>query len=175
MMKVTKKKIVTWSPADTIPSDYAEAVGYALQQWNLIEAQIELICADVMVGTDRRVLRLMLSQMSAQGKAKTLEGVAERYLSGAGREQARSLAKNVEKLSRKRNRLAHGFWCTRKGAPEEYGLYGVSGSVANRLLPEVHPETPTSIRRDGDDFREQYEAAKELSRLVKKPSATPRA
>jgi len=138
-----------------IPATYRAAVGSVFHQWSLLEMCVELICWRLL-GLPKKEGRLVFSHLGFGDKIRIYRALVDKlYPTRAERADAIVVGKNLEKLSAKRNEIAHGRWGRNvESRPRSVALslYVTRGSAENRILPRAQTYSSKEVNAIADEI-----------------------
>jgi hypothetical protein len=119
-----------------IPAGYHKPIGQLIVRWNFTELYLQSIIWHIWGIRDPKVARLLTWDLSAISKVELFQHLVPRWITDpANQAELTSIAKEVESLRTKRNRVAHGIWGYKPGERKKLRLFQIKRET--RILPKA--------------------------------------
>jgi hypothetical protein len=119
-----------------IPAGYHKPIGQLIVRWNFTELYLQSIVWHIGGIRDPKVARLLTWDLSAISKVELFQHLVPCWITDpANQAELTSIAKEVESLRTKRNRVAHGIWGYKPGERKKLRLFQIKRET--RILPKA--------------------------------------
>ena len=130
--------MATWFKAKhprNIPAGYHKPIGQLIVRWNFTELYMQSIIWHIWGIKDPKVARLLTWDLGAVSKVELFKRLIPRWITDpADQTELKTIAKEMDSLRIKRNRVAHGTWGYKPGERNKLRLIQIKRET--RILPQ---------------------------------------
>lgn len=134
-----------------IPIGYHKPIGQLVVRWNFTELYLQSIIWHVWRIKDPKVARLLTWDLNALSKVELFKHLVPRWITNAANQvELEAIAKEVEALRQKRNRVAHGIWGYKPGERKKLRLFQIKRET--RILPKTELVSVADLKKWADQI-----------------------
>ncbi len=128
-----------------IPAGYHKPIGQLIVRWNFTELYLQSIIWHIWSIKDPKVARLLTWDLSAVSKVELFQHLVPLWITDLTEQtELTAIAKDVESLRIKRNRVAHGIWGSKPGERKKLRLFQIKRET--RIRPRAIPLTVSDLK-----------------------------
>ena len=134
-----------------IPTGYHKPIGQLIVRWNFTELYMQSIIWHIWGIKDPKVARLLTWDLGAVSKVKLFNHLIPRWITNpTDQTELKAIAKEMEALRIKRNRVAHGIWGYKPGERDKLRLIQIKGET--RILPKSELVSVSDLKTWADEI-----------------------
>ncbi|HUU41143.1 MAG TPA: hypothetical protein VMW42_09390 [Desulfatiglandales bacterium] len=128
-----------------IPAGYHKPIGQLVVRWNFTELYMQSIIWHIWGIKDPKVARLLTWDLNAVSKVELFKHLIPRWITDpADQIELEEIAKDMESLRIKRNRVAHGVWGYKPGERKKLRLFQIKRET--RILPKAEIVSVSNVK-----------------------------
>lgn len=132
-----------------IPAGYHKPIGQLVVRWNFTELYMQSIIWHIWGIKDPKVARLLTWDLNAVSKVELFKHLIPRWITDpADQIELKEIAKDMESLRVKRNRVAHGVWGYKPGERKKLRLFQIKREA--RILPKAEHVSVSDVKAWAD-------------------------
>lgn len=134
-----------------IPIGYHKPIGQLVVRWNFTEMYLQSIIWHIWKIKDPKVARLLTWDLNAISKVELFKHLVPRWITDPVQQvELKAIAKDVESLRAKRNRVAHGIWGYKPGDRKKLRLFQIKRDT--RIQPKTELVFVAGVRKWADEM-----------------------